>query len=749
MTRIRIELNGQQVDFYNVKDLPVTLTKQTDDLSGIGRGTGTVAQNGTSRFQLPATKRNIAIVQSAYIPTANNAPSRQKFDLNIYVGGSNTFAGSCLLVDKIISGKYPKTLSFETSGDGLDIWSRLEGLSLRQIPMGSTVFSTANVLASQTGTPSTGWPVIYAPVIYGNTQGANDPSPSYSGAMFTTGDFRPAVYEKHIIKSIFEDYLKVKIVSSFMDTAYFERWVYMFGVGDKWKVATDVAKFRIELSANYTLPSPGGGGFVNVRFNNIIFDPLSGWNGVNYEYNINVTGQWRISGGLNWANIKSWRLIVQDVNPAPNIYEQYGTYYLSSTANPGALSFEILFRAGTKLSLQVEPKNPNYTIIATDSYLQAELIDYVTVNSPLSIQSLLHDKPVKDFLKGVSHKFNLLWFYNPRTRMVYVEPRFDYYLPDAVFFTLTRYQGWYKSPKDADALPMSLDADTIQLPVTDSYGKYLQLGYKWDNDPVGEYYKLGKNESFIPVDGMRIDFTDRGIEGKTEENPYFCNLFLGFSNTVSTFEYALPCILPNGTNMEELFEVDIFGRVIGTLPDATFESEPKCGMVYYNKTFVRHEENLATPINYALVMQSNNLALNRGAMIIEKWSGGYGKSLRFLRGGTANPAATLGEELDGLARYFYWIYFACVAEQMKLIGRFNLKTPKVSSENFRALRKLLINGKESLWILHKIQEFKPASIELTQCELYPYREPTKELIDTIQYNDLQQAPFNHVNFNAL
>lgn len=751
MANISVRLNGLEADFESIENLPISITKQTDDLTQIGKSTGTTANNAINAFTLPATKRNCNIVSQAQM--ANTDKQYQNiFRLTVVIGGSVAFAGRAILTNMTNNGNFPKNFNFETLGDALDIWELLDAVSLRDLDLGTIEWTTQNIIDSQTGTYPT-WKGIFAPVCYGNTSGETDPSPSYNGAMFMSRDFRFHIYYPAIIDAIFNSF-GYTVESNFKELDFFKEWVYMFGVGDLLQTAQDITTtyLRATRSTDYTLPNAG---FANVRFNTIS-DPQSGWDGVNYWWVAPVTGTYKVQFGLNFDALNEWRLTIDEPAATPNIYGIIGGTEYVHTPAPSFLATEIEVKvyAGTRIYVEVRPVNPTYTIFAQNTYLNIQLVNELFVGTTIDIASCLHDRPLKDFLKGISHQFNLMWFVNQTLKKVYFEPRFDYQLPD-VFGVLQTYAGWYSAPANQDPLVLKLDQDTIQLQVFDPYGKFLRLSYKEGDDPAGQYYLKFVSESDILPYGIQADFTDRGKDGTVSENPFFENMYLGFSNTVSTFEFALPFVLPSSTDMDEVFQSDNFGRVLGTLPDPTYESEPKCAWVYRGKTFVRHQDTIAPWGSgsigaYALLMQANTLSFNTQYIVTEFENGSYCKTLRFLRGGEQNPSVTQGIELDGLARYFYYTYFAIINEGIKLIAEAQIKTPQLASEDFSGLRRLWLNGKTVLAVLSKITDFKPSLAENTKVELVKYVEMTQDFADNnIEHRDLQQAPFNHVNYDAI
>lgn len=754
MPSTTVRLNGQKLD-YEDSEKNVTISKACDDFEKIGTSTGSMVTNSINRLVIPATANNSRIIKQAYAPTNNSKLQRRVASLTVEIGGSYSFNGRAVLVQSTVNDYSPSSFVLETLGDSMDLWEAMDGVSLRQIPMGTVIWNTQNVLDSQgLGVAST--PVCWAPVCYGNTSGSTDPLPTTNGAMFRTKDFRPHVYFKHIVTSIF-NFFGYTVDSNFFDTLFFEEWVYCFGVGKLWQtvVAADDVVFYSETTYPQTYTSPTGEVLYQIDFDGVVEDPQSGWSpSPDSWWEIPETGTYKIETFVQAGNATEVHLIIDNpLDPGPTLDGVLGSWLVVGSPN-STVEFTAAFKAGGRVMVKYKPIASVSSTVVVGSYLRITRLTEVTTGTELRVESFLHDKECKEFLRGISHMFNLLWFVNHRLRVVYCEPRFDYFIPNIYSGVIERLPGWYRSPSTAEPLPMKLSSDTVQFPIYDAFGKFIRMAYNQHDDPGREYYKKFFEVSQLQMYGVQVDFVDRGKNGTDSENPYFGDLFMGYSNTVSTQGHALPWILPGSTSIDDVFAVDSNGVIVGTFPaETTFESEPKCGILYRSGTFVRHEDAILDGIaisDYALIMQKNILAHNTSSRpITNKWNGSFCKTRRYTRNSEAQPNVLTNEYLTGLVDYFYRQYFACINEQLKMIAEFSLKNSQVSAENFRTLKKLYVDGKYSLWILNNIRDFNPSNAESTTCELYKFVRPTKEFVDSFIHNDPQQPPLNHININAL
>lgn len=756
MAIVRVRMNGNLVDVFNRNDLPISITKQTDNFLQVVGGTSGEVQNFGSSLRLPATHHNCQVFLQSHIPQSYLDPKDRKlyarFTLIVEVDGTVQFSGFATLTKVFRDGHEPKEFAFDSYGDAAALWEQADQYNLTDITgLGIIPYTTAEVKASQVYTPADA-PYIFAPVIYGSTTGSPDPSATWNSKQFTTRDFRPAIFEYSIITEFFKT-LGYGLESTFLNTDWFKKWVYLFGVGDNWKTAYNANDYR--FYANRTINQTIAGSpasFFPVQFNSIVEDTQNGWDAVNFWYTIPVQGRYKVEAYVNGTNIRVWRVEYTDpLNPLPDAYLFYGTFNFGQCQAGFSSSGEINLRAGVRVRVMVRRRVAGSATITAAS-LRIQLVDEVLVGVDVDAASCLHNNPVKQYLQGVTHRFNLVWFVDDRLKRVYCEPRFAYYLPNQTFNNLERYEGWYKSPSDMQPVRLDLGTDLIELDYQQPFGRFLQLSYKDDNDPVGEWYKqqvAKKVADDLFLYGVQTDFGDRGKDGTVSQNPYFTNLYLGYSTTVATLGYALPIVLPSGTNMDDVFTQDGFGGIIGNLPNPTYESAPKCGMIYYDATYAVHQDEPLTPIfSHALIMQANTLSKNFGFQTVVENNGAYCDTLQFLRNDAFDDALTNGDVLNGLVYNFYRDYLASIRDGLKYLAQLDLTNIDVTTENFRPMRQAAIGGMDVYLILTKISNFFPTLVQPTRCELWQVAQADEELLDAQTEFDLRLPPFSHLNING-
>ena len=742
MNQLTIKINGQDVDFEEIANFPLSVTKKTDNFQSVVGGAGDEAANFPDRLVFPLTQRNINAILDGNIFTTINDALYSRFTILIITNGSVAFSG-----EGVLKSTTNNQVVFDVVGGGLNVWELLDGVGLREIDMGSTEYTSENVANSNFQLPTTN-PVIYAPVIYGITQGNDDPLPPNVGNMFTTFDFRPAVYDYTIFKAIFEGFLGYKIESDFVDSIYFSKWVYMFGVGEDWSPYADLTlnKVHVERQVSQVIAAAGNT-FFPIRLTAEINDPSDIYSQLTFEATIPVTGRWRIETFVTVSNDNRLVLrIIDPIDPNPDQYGNFGSDDIPLDMVGYYFSGAVTMRQGAIIQLLLQPDAPSATV--NFASLKLDLLADIMPESIVSISSCLHNNEVKSYLRGVFHRHNLVAFVDNALKRVYIEPRFDW-LEYQGAGTLVRNQGWYKNPSEANPIIKKIDLTSVEIIYFDDFGEFIRMGYQQGSDPLDVFYALRHDDTNRNFYSTKIPLNQKGQTGTNEYNPYFHNMYLGYSNTVASRENALPMILPSGTNIQgDILDESGF-QTIGLLPDPNYTSEPKCGYIQRNSTFVVHEDSIGQPYeraDHALIIQSNTLERNPSFLITDKNSGGYAKTTRYLRisedrnGEVSSPP----DIVLGLVDCFYRTWLSIIKNGRKISVSENLLSNKVASEDFRTLSILNINGKLGKFILNEIRGFKPLVAEQTPVTYYRYIKESQELVDSFEHYDINEPPFSHI-----
>ena len=749
--QIIININGTNMDIEGLETFPLSIVKQVDSFAKlVNSGGGTIA-NVLRKLVLPATKNNTNAVNQFHIPNTDIGQVRGILPISVLLNGAEILNGACVLETAVRNGWHPNKLIFRVLSDGNDVWAALEGVDVRDVDMGSIVWNIDNIINSQTGIPPT-WGAIFAPIVYGQVTGQNSilPPPAATPApkrkQFHRYDFRPSVFYYTIIKSIFAS-VGYAVVSDFIESDYFKRWLWLYGAGQDWKNSHDIELFKFHERLGTPQPIPANIGLVDVELTQEIYDPSGIYNNTTFLATAPVSGYYRLEYMVRCDNLFGVELSVTNVNPTDPDFDDvvFPSYSISDVV----LRNYIKIGAGAQIRLRAALV-PSAAETITEAYLKMHLTDEVVFRGDVAISSCLQSTSTKDFCRAISHQFGGLNFlFDSALKQVLILPRFDVVVKNNLNED-ELIKGYYNNPVDVTPVNFEVDGRSMELSINDSYGESLLMGYKEDDDPVYKYTQRLSSQDLVY--NALIELNKRGKAGAKNLNPVFTNLISARSNTVGTGvgEHYLPFVLPSGFEIEGTLFSTFSGNTIGELPppdETTFESAPKCGIAYYppHGTVVEFESYIPAPPAFDFIMPA--CFIQQGALIHQNSTiqfvqpianGAYGDLLGFLN----NSPATISK---GLVSAFYTQYFAIIRRGEYLKALAKLSAAGVVAEDFRKIKKIKIGGNEQYWILFKLDGFKPTKRELTSTELVSYVSPTQEDIDSVEHYDPEIKPFTHTN----
>ena len=346
---------------------------------------------------------------------------------------------------------------------------------------------------------------------------------------FAYSDFRYHVYHKSIFEGIFCNYLKYSISSDFYNLPEFEETVYMYGVGDENLLRSNVTEeYRFVTIRNGQFYSD----FNAINLSNPETDLYNELNGTAAFQPIQqdiYTLEFEANAD---SNVNFFQVALFQPNGDNNeIARIYGTI-----GSGGLFKFEAIVdvEVSTDDFLVVRTVLKNATSPAGGSHtVRIRESQKAYFGSEFQVSSVLHDNPVKDYLRGQSHCFNLAWYVDNIHRVIYFEPRFDYTINGR------RHKGFYTKMLNGE-IPV-LDGRQINIQQINPFGEFLQMAFMIDaSNPIAKKV-YDQNLDEIPFAGVRANFNSLQQAGVTELNPYFEDLFLAsFSTIVSS---SLPFIL--------------------------------------------------------------------------------------------------------------------------------------------------------------------------------------------------------------
>jgi hypothetical protein len=569
MQNIEVEINGAKVDI-DLNKIPLVFSRKIDLWEDFLGAQGAQAKSLNDTLYLPATKNNASILGNLDSYAYNSQPQQTILTVQCFVNGACIFSGQGLRVSAAKAGLQSQVFAVKVLGDAQDVFARIDGRSLRDLPMGQADTEPVDINNTQTALSATDNPLIFAPAFYGKS--------TYNGATVTFDNrsylrgLRPAVRIWKILQAIFEVQLGYEIVSNLYQTEAFRNLIYPFGVGDDWERNDDVSPIRCFVGANNQsyMPPAASVRFLNesapysdpAGLNNIAtFEPTAygaGW----YIFKFYITG----------ININ--KIVLRGESAAGVVNINLGEYDPFTYVETEPILFEP--DAGLKkMRFNIEG-TINPLTVTEGSYYKAELTQRFAFGQPLRIASCLHDRPQKDFLRGLQHAFGLVFGIDNINKRVYIDPRFNNatqpaVVPEALF---NHEQGYYNPSATPELLQVDLENTSVQH--KRPFGDSLTLAYGEDSsDPVYEVAKNKFGYEVAPMMGSLLSFIPSGEKGQTIRNPFFTyllNVKMVSSPTIPR-EGIMPCLTDDLENLENNTIADTFIR-------PSFKTAPKLAMYY-------------------------------------------------------------------------------------------------------------------------------------------------------------------------
>lgn len=521
MKRFALHVNGEIVDYQDFEGLPFSLTKRADKFLALGGSDGVQLDNLSGEIALPYTGKNARIFG---LPANPASPSVPKYGLEAHatVNGTPIFNGSAYYERTQITSQ-GNFIVITIAGDEVDPYSRLKNINLRDLDLGSSLWTQANMVA---GFNSPTLPrAIWAPVAYGVW---SNPS------TWEIETARPHIQEKAILEAIMAQ-LGYAIESEFHNTEYFARQYYIFGVGSLWETDSTASPFRGRAI--------GGGDFSSFDFFQSSAIPLPF-----FSFPVNPSGQMN-STGFTCQQSGYYDVVGKIVSNAPGIYVAFkagaallGSFAVGPNGIPLSNNQEVPFNfprtyieAGTSIEIYANGVLGETYTAAGGTFLEVSLIDEPQPGNPIKLSSCLHDRTAQEWLLGIMHKYCLVGKFDNVLRKFQYEPRFNYTLwKDG---TPSSHPGWYQVNRigrswDGPIYPF-VNQESYSLSHFSDYGNALSIGYAKPEDGSGKAAYDRSRNSLLP-DEYKCIFADRGQEEEYVENPYYLFLPVVRSNNYDT-----------------------------------------------------------------------------------------------------------------------------------------------------------------------------------------------------------------------
>lgn len=652
MDFVEILIDGQQADYEKSESLPISFRLVTDEYFKVVGISGAKLDNPAKRLILPGTQRNVQIFKGL------SGLAEAVIKLN----GSIIFSGSGSHKSTERSGQRIMGYSMALFGGAKDLFDSLGSKTLRGLDLGTTTFNNASIEASWGGSYDAGDPVVWAPVLYGWTGSADN--------NMTDGYMRPSVYFAHIMAGIAKE-LRISINSTFFGTNFFKRFVYLFGVGNMWDVGGVSAS---NLLAKSDAPQAISG-TEKIAFPNEGPTPP-------YEDTGNI---WVSDTGTAVAGTWSFSCLIPEAENVSLEFVIAGVLTVAFNVEDLLEIGPINIGATTTFYVQATQLDPlEAATVGANAFIKAKRVEGPGLGAEVSVASCLHAKPIKSFLEGMSHLFNLVWHYDPARRTLKVEPRYGYEIDG------THYEGFYKrvaAPRDWSG---RVDGESISdMPAPRDFGDYLTLNNQPEESPYYEKAAAAGNTEGIPFLGARYDFDPTGRDGEASVNPFFENVLINDNTGVGGNVEYLITILPEPEDGQT------------QIPDPTYESGPKYAYYAGELAFGWKFNGALQTTRPELIFKPRPISLP-GQYVCVAFS---------------DYVAETGDQFEsGLARRFYPRWLTSINRSRVIEAPLYLRSSDAypNPETFQEAGLMLLDGNEIPVLLIEASRFEPLRLESTK-----------------------------------
>lgn len=752
MRQVELYIDNQEIDYNELKSIPASLRKRTDKFLEIVGADGSEIDNVLRSLAIPGTPLNQGII-SSLMQQGEIGRGSTRVNVKLMVNGIMLFSGPGILKKGTKRGGAAPAFLLEILGDGLSLWEKLEGVSLNQLTdLGAMTWTLSEILANWNDTDFSIYKAWWCPVVYGTERGTG---------YFDIKEFRPSIGFMPIVQAIFNSQ-GYTVVSEFFDTYFFRRHAHLFGVGSKWKIDLDVTDYVFRGSyedstslliafstAHVTLLFDPDYDPQSMYFNNGLpqidpvqpISPPGPQNVVNDAYVqyliMPVDGKYKFKVRVNTQDESELKIIVK--RATVTVIEKDYVVGDSPEGSPGVtVEFTYLLEQNDEVYMYLYG-----TVIGgggtwsriRHTFVTVNLLDEPFIGADIALSSCLPDKGSKEFLRGITHFFNLVWAVDDVTKRVFSEPRFDYtMIEDGV--PVTR-RGFYR--RDLPVKYYDVDSESVDVEYVSPFGNSLGIGFKDSNDPM-EKATLSElqrdSDKKIPPYSADITFHDRGVKAERSPNPYFTTLYQSKpSGTRLREDSFIGVVLPSNYNRGDKLPGTVWTPPGGTEKveaAPTYESDPKCGIMFpdgllfefhYNDTDVLYFSETAR----APWITQHKWADQGGLPALSDWDTApcYSDLI----------AKDTGRKINGLISTFYPAYISTIKEGQVLSCKINIPLPNIAALSFRYLCDVPFDSNPSVWILLELTNYKALVSDEADARFIKYVTAKKEDMDAVTHDD--------------
>lgn len=527
MRRVIIKIDGQTVDLpESLSSLQLTFALK--DRKGLAINTGTRSEYS---FKFPATKRNDEIFQRFWRAQELNPEAQILKPASIEVDGLPYFQGKAQLISATSQGQIydrrGKEYKVAFYGNNIDWVSDLRDCRLYELPFSTHTFDNATILSSF---------IHQYPTDDYSYQPIKIKSWAFPDKIQYT-ECSPLLSFASIIDYIF-DRVGYTVNSNFFSLAFFQR-LYLPVIlpdklgeaysGDYLSIKGEALGLAVNVDTSPTVLLT----FAQTQSPAVGANPFSG-----QEYTAPSDGFYRVRIRGNFYNVTGtigYRLIVflSTTPPFVPVFE-VGDQDFNAYSSAGEVSGEIVLdlTAGEKFGVILVADTTSGSA-DTDIFIEVDGEIPIKVGTTIDFKYILpREWGCLDFLKGISHAFNLVWETNVLQRSIRVEPA-DPYLHEARSpqtrtledgFYLNNYQNLTRKidiSKDAELKSSTGDAQSVVLT------------WKYDGATEEALNEISQDFGFFAARYLMP--TDRySKEQEAIENPFFAATLTIFDDAIRT-----------------------------------------------------------------------------------------------------------------------------------------------------------------------------------------------------------------------
>jgi len=530
-----VVIDGQKADL--AEGFNFSLSYAIRDKDGFASNTGTRSQYS---FQFPATKANDEIAGSLWMVGRDSEIEQQFKDAYIEINGRPFFTGKALLkqVDTrmgpygLVGDKY----HYAFFGNNADWTVDIKDTRIKDYPFTAHTFDDATILI--------GWGANGATDNYGYILLKLKDWPLNDRIQFA--DSTPVIFCRAIIEFMLTD-LGYTLNSTFLTSDFFNKLVIPILIPEKY--GQDFSDAYLNVFAEYSVLLPAA------TYNGVdtIFDTQTQTPSVSNPFNIATgiytvpnDGFYKFKAIFNLVNVTGnvglvGFFFINGVNVGYSFGDAlFASPYTSDTTLDGEFIAPLVAGDTINVHYLANTSSGNFDILASFQVIgEAD----ITLGTTIDFQYLIPKQwKVIDFIKGISHAFNLVWETDAATKVITCEPS-DSYLYAQRFISPSVEDGFYGTDTaDKTGLIDLLKGGEVKSN-SDRPQQYI-LGWKEDsNDETIQ--SLNENQDLKLYDG-RYTLPENRFKVGTEriENPFFASTLQVSDSTVKHEDSQITPVFP-------------------------------------------------------------------------------------------------------------------------------------------------------------------------------------------------------------